>query len=104
MDTTVERLLECNLNLVREYTALAQSVIRQGAVILPPVPASSTPPSFADFQAGEKLSDQEKLFYSEEEEDERYRAALYGAGPETDPDTLKEILDAAGLTPHVVTA
>lgn len=102
MDETVKALLEANLKLTDQFMELARAVIEsRGVVTTQQVTPRSL--SFEEFSGGgSDLSPAEKLFYSEQEEDEKYEAEMFGSGPETPPEVVKEILTAAGLDPSTV--
>lgn len=98
-EEAMKALLDANVRLTEQLVQLATAVIeaKAGVVVAGQAPAL---PSFQEF-ASQDLSPEEKLFYSEEEEDAKFEAELFGSGPGTDPETLKEILQAAGLEPDL---
>lgn len=107
----VEQLLKSNLELTRQVIDLAAEVVRGNrvdavatqTVAIPPAP-QYRPPTFDEFlhEDQNSLSPQERLFWSEEEEDAAYTAEVYGDGKSpAELSEVKEILKAAGLEPAV---
>lgn len=105
-DPTIGALLAANLRLTDQVVQMAlavmesRGVVAQAAPVAAPVPV----PEFDEFAAAQPLSDAEKLFYSEDEEDAKFQHEMYGGGVDPNEPFIKEILKSAGLEPTVTTA
>lgn len=106
----VEQLLKANLELTRQVIDLATEVVRgvsPHTTQAEPSVSSDVPyrpPTFDEFLHTHQhdLTKEERLFWSEEEEDAAYTAEVYGDGKSpAELSEVKEILKAAGLEPAV---
>lgn len=88
-----QTLVETNLKLTEQIVALATAVIENRPVTHAAEVAIPALPSFDEFAKQE--TPEERLFYSEEEEDQEFADSITGdsAG---DPQLTKKLLEAAG--------
>jgi hypothetical protein len=89
-----QQLVEQNFRLTELLVQLATEIIRGEKVVTQKlIPVTPAIPSFEEH--AKNLTEEERLFYTEEEEDERYTQALSG-DTSSNPQLTKEILEAAG--------
>lgn len=97
MEEIVKALLQANIEITKECVSLARAVLESGGMYAQTTPSvPGVPVSFDKFVAvtGAEMSPEEKLFFSEEEEDRDYVEGLHGRT--SDPSITKAILKAAG--------
>jgi len=94
VEEAFKALLQANIEITHEAMSLARAVLEQRGMYAQTTP--SAPMSFDNFVSGadQEMTNEEKLFYSEEEEDEKFNED-FGGRP-TDTSFTKAILEAAG--------
>lgn len=104
MEEIVAALLDANTRLTDQLVGLATAIIENGTNVAIAEPPIAHPiPAFDEYAKLQELTDTERLFYTEEEEDERWLAEMDGPMPETSTRIVQDILKAAGMEPTVET-